>query len=231
MDSNQSGLRWYTVLILAIPPLIYLGLVKHFAFNFPFLDDYGTILMHSLKTASEQIENWFVPHNEHVHLILKAAASFDLWLFGTIDLTRLIWLGAVFFLLFFIRFLTFQTRDGLPWIWVIPLPFIFFQPSYWGTITWSTTSLHNFPGLLFAFLVVQCWASKKTKYKLYALAWLCLALLTNGFGMAVLGTLILWTVLELWRARNNNTKLPKLPAIGLGLITLSWIATIGAIPR
>lgn len=224
MDSNQTGLRWYIVLIIVTPILVYLGLVKTFAYNFPFLDDYGTILAHSLKSSSEQIENWFIPHNEHVHLVLKSTASFDLWLFGTINLTRLIWLGAVIFLIFFWKLMKAQVTEGLPWFWLVPLPFLLFQPSYWGTITWSTTSLHNFPGLLFAFMALQLWASKNLYQKLCALGFVCLALLTNGFGMAVLATLILWATLELWHSRKSFTQIQIIPAIGLLSITLAWIA-------
>ncbi|MDG2166364.1 MAG: hypothetical protein P8L44_00370 [Opitutales bacterium] len=223
MDSQNSRPAGFVILLLALPALIYLVLVQIYAFNFPFLDDYATVLVHSVQTMGDQIKAWFVPHNEHIHLIVKAVVSFDLWIFGEVNLTRQIWVGALVFLLFYWKFLKDQREEDLPWIWLIPLPFILFQPSYWGTITWSTTSLHNFPGLLFAWFAIRLWSSPDFRQKMLAMVLTGLALLTNGFGLAVLGTLILWSLFEYWKTRKTSPSFSKTLFIALGIISLGWV--------
>ena len=216
-------MRWILSLALVLPPLIYLALVSIYAYNFPFLDDYATVLVHASQSALEQIKSWVAPHNEHVHLILKATVSFDLWTFGEVNLVRLIWLGAGIFILFYWLILKTGNEQDIPWIWLTPLPFILFQPSYWGTITWSTTSLHNFPGLLFALLALRFWNSQRPPQKYIALLFTGLALLTNGFGIAVLATLILWELHNLWNNRKESNPFPKTSLIGLGIVAATWV--------
>ena len=223
MDSQYSPPSWLIRLALIAPALGYLFLVQIFAYNFPFLDDYGTVLVHALQPAAAQIKGWFVPHNEHIHLVLKAVASFDLWLFGEVNLVRHQWLGAFIFLCFYVALLKSQTKENIPWIWLTPLPFLLFQPSYWGTITWSTTSLHNFPGLLFALTAISLWSSKRDRDKWLALFLTSAALLTNGFGMAVLGTLILWELHNYWIIRKGSANYSNMPLFGLGSLTVAWI--------
>lgn len=233
MKSNHSRPTCYIMVALLLPVLAYLVLVQVYAYNFPFLDDYATILQHALLSNAQQISNWFTLHNEHLHLVLKAAVSFDLWLFGTINLVHLIGLGAVIFLLFFWILLKLQTKEGLPWLWLNPLPFLLFQPSYWGTITWSTTSLHNFPGLLFSLLALLLWNSPENRNKYFALIFTCLALLTNGFGLSVLGTLILWECFNFLQNDKTKRPIPWSPFMGLVVVGIAWMLfrlSLGELP-
>lgn len=224
MESQSSRPSWSIACLLIFPVFIYFILIWIYAYNFPFLDDYTTVLVHALQPAAEQLKGWFVPHNEHIHLILKATASFDLWIFGDVNLVRHQWLGGFVFLLFYGVLLRTQANENIPWIWLAPLPFLLFQPSYWGTITWSTTSLHNFPGLLFALATIRLWSSTRENDKWLALLFTSLALLTNGFGMAVLGTLILWELYKYWNLRKGSASYSKKALISLISLTVVWIA-------
>lgn len=178
--------------LLCGPVLIYGVLIFHYGVNFPFLDDYGTVLHHLLLPGKEQVTNLFAAHNEHIHLILKTTVSVDAALFGEVNFVRLMWIGSGFFLILYLKLLSSGRSWNIPWLWMTPLPFLLFQPSYWGTITWSTTALHNFPGILFAFLALVSRSHPTPGKRVLAVCFLILALLTHGFGIAALISVILW---------------------------------------
>ncbi|MCZ6671391.1 MAG: hypothetical protein O7C75_00485 [Verrucomicrobia bacterium] len=213
--------------ILAGPVLVYSGLIYYYGVNFPFLDDYDTILAHLLLPAGEQIANWFSPHNEHIHWVLRATASLDAKLFGEVNLVRLMWVGEVFFILFYLIFISSIQQRNIPWLWLIPLPLFLFQPSYWGTVTWATTSLHNFPGILFAFSAFFLWAQPKPWQKGCAILFLISALFTHGFGLAALIAVLLWEGHALYISFRNRPRTivsPSLVRISILLVVLSlWI--------
>lgn len=182
------------------------------------------MLAHALLSLDEQLSNWFAPHNEHIHLILKAAVTADHLVWGQVSFVRLIGYGALFYLVFFAVLIIWARKSDLEWVWIIPVSFILFQPSYWGTMTWATTALHNFPGLLFALLTVIFWKDCTLGNRLCAFLFLTLALFTNGFGIALLGSLLVWQAYEIFKPLPRDRTLSRwisLAALILGLAT--WI--------
>lgn len=219
--------RFFIPLALLSPPIIYGGLILIHGVNFPFLDDYDTVLAHLLHSGPGQVANWFSTHNEHNHLILRLMASIDMWTFGNLNLVRLMIAGAAFFFLFYFRLLKYARTWKLPFLWLVPVPFLLFQPSYWGSMTWATTALHNFPGILFALVALNLWGHPALIPKSIALLCLILALLTHGFGVAALIALLLWELGTLIRKRTkigNTFSDPqwKSPGALLGVLFL-WI--------
>ena len=63
MESGRPTKSWFIGCLLAGPVIVYLILIQRYAYNFPFLDDYGTVISHALLPAGEQVRNWFAPHN------------------------------------------------------------------------------------------------------------------------------------------------------------------------
>lgn len=216
--------RIFQGLVLTAPLAVYAGLIARYAYNFPFLDDYETVIAHALLQPREQVINGFAPHNEHIHLILKFLVSADQWAWGQINLVRLIWYGAGFFLVFHGLLLYRARKSGLERKWLLPLPFFLFQPSYWGTMTWATTALHNFPGLFFAWLAILLWKDRRPHERKAAYLFLILALLTHGFGVALLASLIVWEGYQLWQSRRGTSSRNSMASLaGLLLCLTGWI--------
>lgn len=193
-SGNLTG-KTTAIFLLSFPAIIYCVLINRYAYNFPFLDDYDTVLDHLLHPLNEQFFNWFAPHNEH-HWVLRAAASGDYLLFGSVSFVRLIWLGTVFLLILYGLLLRSGRATGVPWSYLLPVPFILFQPSYWGTMTWATTALHNFPGIVFALTAFILWQSPNQKHKVWATLFLVSALFTHGFGIAACLSVLVWDTLH-----------------------------------
>ena len=192
---NLTG-KTAAVFLLCSPAIIYCVLINRYAYDFPFLDDYDTVLDHLLHPLNQQFFNWFAPHNEHIHWVLRAAASGDYLIFGSVNFVRLIWLGAGFLLILYGLLLKWGRTAGVTWTCLFPLPFILFQPSYWGTMTWATTALHNFPGIVFALAAFILWQSPNQKNKAWATLFLASALFTHGFGIAACLSILVWEILH-----------------------------------
>jgi hypothetical protein len=212
--------------LLIGPALIYALLIIKYAVNFPFLDDYDTILSHLLLPAREELANWFSIHNVHIHWVLKATASLDAWLFEEVNLVRLMWVGVAFFISFYLALLSACRRWDIPTAWLIALPFLLFQPSYWGSMTWATTSLHNFPGILCTFLALLLWTKPKPLHKTLAIICLVSALFIHGFGVAALVAVLFWETYSVVRKKiDPETQSSKslINLITLGTVLAGWI--------
>lgn len=224
MSIGNTAYKTGIFCLLGLPVIIYCVLINKYAYDFPFLDDYETVLDHLLRPVSEQFIDCFIPHNEHIHWVLKAVASIDSLLFGTVNFVRLIWAGVLFLLMLYALLLRTGRNAGIPWLFLLPVPFLLFQPSYWGTMTWATTSLHNFPGIVFALAAFTFWTSEGSTKKPWAIVLLILSLFTHGFGIAACLSILTW---ELNQRRFSAAVLPFVLVVGWLLFRNSLTSGLG----
>jgi hypothetical protein len=169
-------------LIASLPIGLFLLIVARYSLNVPWFDDFDPFpdfLREWQKTSdfSTYIKLLFKPNNEHRMVFGKLAALSCYWLFGELNFTFLHWAGICFTLGSFAIFIRIFHQNNIPWLYLLPFPFLLFQLQYHMTTLWAITSLQHQPVIFFVCLTSYLLAQRQ-------FTWAILAGLCANFAMS-----------------------------------------------
>lgn len=192
--SSKALFRWWPV-VLAVLPVLYYGVtVVRYAYNFPYMDDYPTVVefLTKLPTATggwEKLNLLLAQNNFHRVVWVKGVAWLSIVLSGQVNFTFLQYLGNASLLL--TAYLLFRlTRSGQATSTVIFLPacYLLFQFQSWNNTFWSMAAMSNLWAPAWALLAFYL-ASRRQEA--WAIGISLIAMFTNGNGILVLPLLAL----------------------------------------
>lgn len=173
-------------------PIVYFfGSLFHFSVNFPIRDDYGTILAFLVKFVSsgdavERLRMVFSQYNEHRLVFNRAVTLLGYYATGSVDFRYLIFLGNLS-LAVLTALLWRSSRTGDKPLYLLPLPFLIFQPGFHENMTWAMAALSNFWVYLFSFLSLYALLSGRGEARCsLAAAFALMAVFTQGNGLFAL---------------------------------------------
>lgn len=219
--------RGFLIAVGLLPVLYYVVTVLIYAYDFPYMDDYPTVVdfLNRLPTATtigQKVSLLLEQNNFHRLVLVKLLAWLDVLLTGSVDFRLFQYVGLAFLLL----------TTGLLWQsltrWTTPTPllgkegatlgrvaeapslprrglgvvflpvlFLLFQFQGWNIAFWSIVAVSNVGAPALALLAF--WLANR-KQAVWAIAVGLVALFTNGNGILVLPLLIGgWAMQGRWR--------------------------------
>jgi hypothetical protein len=188
--------RFWTIVLLVVPPVIFYFLLFSSLSVFPFFDDYNSVFEFLLRWKRESglhhiIEILSFQHNEYRLVFENAIFAAQYTMFGQTNLKVLSVLGDLFVIpLFFVLYLiwsegTLPKSRGL--ISLVPVSWLLFQLQYAGTMNWSMAALQNIPALLFVFLSLYLGSVERRPWMFVAsLVCLGLSVASSGSGLVLI---------------------------------------------
>lgn len=136
--------------ISLLPVIVYLLLLLHYSYNFPFYDDYIAVLealarWQDTSNVNEKLSLLVEQHNEHRIAYIHSVALIDDFLRGSVYFTDLIFWGNLSLIL--ILWLLYQTAmplSSVSILWLLPVALLLFQFQSWDNTYWAMASLANF---------------------------------------------------------------------------------------
>jgi hypothetical protein len=190
-------------LFVGFPPIVFYTVLFRNALDIPNHDDYYVPLsflnqLVLLKTISEKATLFLTfQHNEYKLFFLQALAWLQLVLCGHVSLTLLDAIGNGFVLLLgfllWKMFLPTHRDFATRLAFFIPVSCLLFQLQYWETLNWASTGLQHLAVLPFSFGAIYLLVRGRRWAFCSALAFLILAVASdgNGFLLIPIGVLIL----------------------------------------
>ncbi len=195
------------VLLLGLPIAAFWSIWSRLAVNVPKWDDHAlkAFLLNLSKetTPSGQLYQFWRQHNEHRIVLDRVLTFADVHLFGSLDYTRLMFVGNMALVGLLVVFALVVHRSGRWWGWVVPVAYLLFNLGEWENMFWGMTTLSNFGVMLW--VVVSIYLLGFTKSLPAPLLAALMATLTNGIGILIwpLGAVLLalqnrWRSLIIW---------------------------------
>ena len=185
---------------IAGPVLLLLSALGVLAVNVPYWDDYGAIVRYMGWPFPERMRHLFDFHNEHrivtVRLFLEAMVA----LTGKVNFKTCMVFGTAQLLVLLACFAWFQVRQfggRLGIALLTAASWHLFSILNFDNAFWALTALENFGVLMWAFLAIILF-HHRARPAFRALSFLCavLAVLTSAQGLAVVGVLILMSLVS-----------------------------------
>ena len=216
-------------LIAAVPPLVYLFLVVHFAVNIPYGDDYDDILVFLNLPAAERfsVKAFFAQHNEHRVFVTRLISQTVYSLRDMVDF-RLILLLNNLSLVGIAVLLGWVARSctiALPYF--APTMLVAFLTQMYGPMMRPSAQHHLV--LFFAFLALVLWNQKTALSSVLSMVAAFLATYSSGQGMFVYFPLFIWSTLAVMNSSSQETQscLPR-PYL-FGRLLLVFVCSTGFI--
>lgn len=205
----SNSLRWLLtgggIVLLLIPVLWYYDIVWKNAFNYPFEDDFDSLLKFINVYTDSKTDLWkklqliFAQHNEHRIVFDRLIFLLQYYIEGKVNIRTIILIGncALLFLLI-ILFSSSLRSTSLPLriLYFIPVGYILFTLHFWELTVWGMASLQNLYVLVFIFtsLFLLHYPSSQKLYFGTACFMAILATFTSGNGLFTfpVGALVLW---------------------------------------
>ena len=188
---------------LALPAILFYGILFRTAIDVPFEDDYEALLdflnrMAELKSVSARASYFLAAqYNEYKLFFGHGVAWLQFALLGHVDVRLLCAFGNIFVLLLAIllwkMFLPNHKVLCDRVVLFIPVSWLLFQLQYAETLNWSMPALQNLPVLVFSFGSIYCLLRPTRRAFCAALVCLVLAVAASGNGLLLIpmGLLIL----------------------------------------
>lgn len=179
--------RTIAVLWVSAPALAFYGLLAATAVNVPYLDDYDTIL--DFLEGGRSIPELVAPHVEHRLAGVRSIASVAVALCGEVDFRLLAFWGNLGVLATAaVLYLGFRPRAATPekLLAFAPASWFLFQPQYWDSFFWATSSLSNLWVLPISGLCFVCLVHRNPVAVLIAMLLATTAALTQANGLLCL---------------------------------------------
>ena len=188
IDTNRK----IEILAILLPVLIFISYfycIISYSVNFPFYDDFNAILVfiqtyNDKHSFPEKFLLLFEQHNEHRIAFDRVVTLSYYKLFSTINFKALIFIGniSLFFIIAILyRSVLYKNRINL--FYLIPIPLLVLNHSYYEVSFWAMASLQNMWVLVFAMTSLY-FLYQETNYSIYiALFFAVVATFTSGNGM------------------------------------------------
>ncbi|KON75611.1 hypothetical protein, partial [Leptospira kirschneri] len=175
-----------TFFIFLFSVYIYFHTIRKYSVNFPFGDDYNTILgfLDLWEKSDSKISILFAQYNEHRLVFLRIVILVYLKVFHTINFSHLILIGNTFIVLC-ILLLYYTIEDKRRFILISPIFLAIFNFSNWETQTWAMASLSNYPVIYFGFLSLYFLSKEKFIDFVLGIFFAVIAVFCQGNGMFV----------------------------------------------
>ncbi|WP_016752878.1 hypothetical protein [Leptospira kirschneri] len=175
-----------TFFIFLFSVCIYFHTIRKYSVNFPFGDDYNTILgfLDLWEKSDSKISILFAQYNEHRLVFLRIVILVYLKVFHTINFSHLILIGNTFIVLC-ILLLYYTIEDKRKFILISPIFLAIFNFSNWETQTWAMASLSNYPVIYFGFLSLYFLSKEKFIDFVLGIFFAVIAVFCQGNGMLV----------------------------------------------
>ncbi|MBN1494614.1 hypothetical protein JW911_02655 [Candidatus Peregrinibacteria bacterium] len=183
--------------VFVSPILVHFWTILKYGLNIPFWDDFDTVfsfLIKYLNTNSlfEKLALVFAQHTEHRFALNRIVSLLNYYI-SNVDFKLLLIIGnlALIGVLIILYRACKVSKNKL--FFLIPIPFLLFQPQYNESIFWATAALANFFILLFAFLAIYFLPKNKKKFFILSIIFALCATFTMGNGIFVflIGLLVL----------------------------------------
>jgi hypothetical protein len=207
--------------LLALPVVYYVAVVLWFMYDFPYMDDYPTVVgflnrWPDAGTSSEKLTLLLDQNNFHRLVLVKLVALANVTLTGTVDF-RVFQVVGLGFLLLTAWFLWRSYAVTLPqkpnrFATFLPVLFLLFQFQGWNIAFWGIVAVSNVGAPALALLTF--WLAFR-KHELWAIAVGVVALFTNGNGILVLPLLVLAWAFQGHPARTIVALLVMVPALSI----------------
>jgi hypothetical protein len=160
-------------LIASLPIGLFLLIIACYSLNVPWFDDFDPFPdflreWQQTDTFSAYIKLLFKPNNEHRMVFGKLAALGYFWATGTLNFTFLHWAGLCFTLGSFALFIRVFRQNNIPWLYLLPFPFLLFQLQYHMTSLWAITGLQHQPVVFFVCLTSYLLAKRQFGWAILA---------------------------------------------------------------
>jgi hypothetical protein len=190
-------------LLVAIPGVLYYGILFRHLVNLPLLDDYDAVLgflnqLAQVKGTAARF--WFflgAQHNEYKIFFGHGIAWAQYAVLGHVNFSAICALGdcavAVLALILWSIFLPAQRDLGKRLTYFVPVSWLIFQLEYYETLNWAMPSLENLWVIVFSLGAIFCLLkpSRKAYASAVALYVLAISALGNGFLLLPVGLLML----------------------------------------
>lgn len=200
-QQQTSILKWWNVLLILLPILLYYTWVCFWGIDCPQLDDFAVLTtmvdLNKAITLKEELEIWFTPHNEHrivfTRLIFWLVGSTDN---GAVDIYKVLFLGNLALVGLASIFYRVIGQMQQSWIYAFAISCMLFQMQYFENTFFGMAAVQNL-GIYF-WLGLSFWkltqVPKQPKQLVWAFIWACFATFTSGNGLVVFpaGIFILW---------------------------------------
>jgi len=165
---------------------IYCLTIVRYAYNMPVGDDYDAIL-NFLNQYFEtdwlsKLRLLFGQHNEHRILLTRLISVIDLSIFGSINFSHLIWLGAVGWVATVLAFWRFSNLNGVNFAQFAPVIILLTSFSHFDIMTSAMTSIQQYFQILFAILTIGYMVNNRP---LTCLCFYTCAVFTGGGGIVL----------------------------------------------
>jgi hypothetical protein len=211
--------------LVALPVVYYVAVVLRYMYNFPYMDDYPTVVdflnrWPETDTLGQKVALLLEQNNFHRLVLVKLIALLNVGLTGEVDFRVLQVVGLGFLLL--TAWLLWRTyaeawqheplavRQPLFTVAFLPVLFLLFQFQGWNIAFWGIVAVSNVGAPALALLTF--WLAFR-KHELWAIAVGVVALFTNGNGMLVLPLLVLAWAFQGHPARTTVALIVTVPAL------------------
>ncbi len=196
-----------TIITLGITTLWYFVNLLQYTINFPYHDDYMSILDFVNTCASDvstgnKIAALFSQYNEHRILLTKLISWVYYLLFGELNFIHLTLIGNISIVLIIFLFYKDQLHKRLPVVYLIPLGFLIFNFRYSELTFWAMASIQNLWVVALAFLSIYFAFSERKHHLILSFGAGTLATFTSGNGMLVF--FVITAMLILLKKTNKN---------------------------
>jgi len=177
--------------------IYYLLTIRNYSYNMPYGDDYDAILhflnKYTVADFSERILLFFSQHNEHRIFLTHFFQIFDVFLFGKINFTHLIWLGNIGWLLCILFLWLWAKKNSFNIVEFCPVIILLLSFTHHEMMTWAMTSVQQYYQVLFSLITISLMVYGRP---LLTLIFYALAVFTSGGGMALVPLLNIYYLIN-----------------------------------
>ena len=147
--SREQRLKWWAIAVTIGVVGLYLAGVARLAVDFPYWDDYYSVLegvckFHAADSGAEKTAVLLSQHNEHRVALLRGAAVADCAAQGHVDFRTLIWMGNAGLLAFCALLMVGARRSIRSAALLALIPLALLSPIQEKQMVWATCVLSNY---------------------------------------------------------------------------------------
>lgn len=196
-----TNLKWWNVLLILLPILLYYTWVCFWGIDCPQLDDFAVLTtmvdLNKAITFKEELEIWFIPHNEHRIVFTRLI----FWLVGTtdngaVDIYKVLLIGNLTLIGLASIFYRAICQMQQSWVYALAISYTLFQMQFFENTFFGMAAVQNIG--IYLWLGLSCWniaqVPQCSKKLLWAFVFGIFATFTSGNGMVVFpaGAITLW---------------------------------------
>ncbi|MEE3347728.1 MAG: hypothetical protein VX186_06190, partial [Nitrospinota bacterium] len=182
--SNWSSQKFFSWLVILLPPAIYFYLIYSYSLNLPFADDF-TILSQAISifqsaNLSENLSILFSQNGEHRLAFSRLAYTLSYILLGEVNFKFLVIFGNTSLLALLYLFFRILKVPHVNPLCFIPVSILLFQLQSWKNMTWAATAVHHQYALLFSGLTFYFLSKNSNRYFYSACFFSVVSVFTHG---------------------------------------------------